>query len=135
MRIRPLLIVGLLFSIPVDIPDGTSNTIAVAERAASFTQTPWAGAVTGGTTRVTPGAPVLSNAVEEAPTQTLAHTGSHTMNDPYADPDDFFTSHTGIGMVLFADCGVRGLRRGVALSVLQALSTRDGGEVVASSDY
>jgi prepilin-type N-terminal cleavage/methylation domain-containing protein len=40
-----------------DIPDGTSNTLAIGERAALLTQTPWAGAISGGTTRVTPGAP------------------------------------------------------------------------------
>jgi prepilin-type N-terminal cleavage/methylation domain-containing protein len=118
-----------------DITDGTSSTIAIAERAAYFTQTPWAGAITGGTARITPGAPTRSNAVEPAPVLTLAHTGSHTMNDPSADPDDFFTSHTGIGMVLFADGGARGLRKGVALPVLQALSTRDGGEVISCSEY
>jgi prepilin-type N-terminal cleavage/methylation domain-containing protein len=118
-----------------DITDGTSSTIAVAERAAYFTQTPWAGAVTGGTARITPGAPTRSNAVEPAPVLPLAHTGSHTMNDPSADPDDFFTSHTGIGLVLFADGGARGLRKGVSLPVLQALSTRNGGEVINCSDY
>src|SRR5262245_32367172 len=48
-----------------DMTDGSSNTLAVGERAALFTQTPWAGAVSHGTTRVTPGAPVTSTAVEE----------------------------------------------------------------------
>ena len=51
-----------------DIPDGSSNTIAVGERASLLTQAPWAGAVSFGTTRVTPGAPVSNpGAVEEAP--------------------------------------------------------------------
>lgn len=118
-----------------DITDGTSSTMAIGERAAFFTQTPWAGAITGGTARITPGAPTSSNAVEEAPTMTLAHTGSHTMNDASADPDDFFTPHTGIGMVLFGDGGVRGLKRAVSLQVLQALSTRSGGEVINPEEY
>ncbi|HZT83394.1 MAG TPA: DUF1559 domain-containing protein [Gemmataceae bacterium] len=118
-----------------DISDGTSNTLAVGERGAFFTQAAWAGAVSFGTTRVTPGAPTFSNAVEEAPTQPLAHTGSHTLNDPNADPDDFFSPHTGVALFLFADGSVRTVRIGVSLPVLQALSTRAGGEVVGPNDF
>jgi prepilin-type N-terminal cleavage/methylation domain-containing protein/prepilin-type processing-associated H-X9-DG protein len=118
-----------------DITDGTSNTIAIGERPSLFTQTPWSGAITGGTTRVTPGAPVLSTAVEEAPTQVLAHTGSHTINDLYADPDDFFTPHPGAGMFLFGDGSVRPIKTHVPLSVLQALSTRAGGEIVDPNSF
>src|SRR5262249_57664687 len=40
-----------------DVTDGTSNTLAIGERGSLFTQTPWAGAVSFGTTRITPGAP------------------------------------------------------------------------------
>ncbi len=113
-----------------DVTDGSSNTLAVGERPALFTQTPWAGAVTGGTSRITPGAPTASTAVEEAPTLPLAHTGSHTLNDRDADPDDFFTPHTAVALMLFADGSVRPVRAGIALPVLQALSTRGGGEVI-----
>lgn len=118
-----------------DVTDGSSNTIAVGERAAAFTQAAWAGAVSGGTTRITPRAPVFSTAVEEAPTQTLAHTGSHTLNDPYADPDDFFSPHAGVGMFLFGDGSVRPVRAGVELPVLKALSTRAGQEIVDPTAY
>jgi prepilin-type N-terminal cleavage/methylation domain-containing protein/prepilin-type processing-associated H-X9-DG protein len=118
-----------------DVTDGTSNTLALGERAALFTQTPWAGAVSGGTTRVTPGAPVLGSAVEAAPTQTLAHTGSHTINDPDADPDDFFTPHAGVGNFLFGDGSVRPIHARLPLPILQALSTRAGGEVVDANSF
>ncbi|TMQ34640.1 MAG: DUF1559 domain-containing protein [Planctomycetota bacterium] len=114
-----------------DVRDGTSMTLALGERGALFTRTAWAGALTRGTTRVTPGAPTLSTAVEAAPTQTLAHTGSHTLNDANADPDDFFTPHVGVGMFLFADGSVRPLQNNVDLTLLQALSTRACGEVVS----
>jgi prepilin-type N-terminal cleavage/methylation domain-containing protein len=119
-----------------DITDGSSNTFAVGERAALLTQTPWAGAVSFGTTRVTPGAPVINpGAVEEAPTQVLAHVAVHTLNDPNSDPEDFYTPHTGAGLFLFADGSVRPVRVGVSLAVLQALATRDGGETVNADDY
>ena len=119
----------------LEMTDGTGYTIMVGERGAFFTQTPWAGAISFGTARVTPKAPVYSNAVEEAPIQVLAHTGSHSMNSPWADPDDFFSPHQSAGMFLFGDASVRPVRMGVNLNVLQALSTRAGGEVVNPDDF
>jgi type II secretory pathway pseudopilin PulG len=119
-----------------DITDGASNTIAVGERAALLTQTPWAGAVPFGTTRITPGAPTGNpGAVEEAPTQVLAHVAVHTINDPNADPEDFFTPHTGMALFFFADGSVRPVRTAIALSVLQALATRNGGEVLDANSF
>jgi prepilin-type processing-associated H-X9-DG protein len=119
-----------------DVTDGTSSTIAIGERGSFFTQTPWAGAVSFGTTRVTPGAPTNNpGAIEDAPTQTLVHIAVHTLNDPNSDPEDFFSPHTGPGNFLFVDASVRPVRPGVSIAVLQALATRDGGEVVNSDDY
>src|SRR5262249_8952417 len=59
-----------------EISDGTSTTIAIGERAALFTQTPWAGAMTGGTARTTPGAPVWQSFAMQSPTQVLARVGT-----------------------------------------------------------
>jgi prepilin-type N-terminal cleavage/methylation domain-containing protein/prepilin-type processing-associated H-X9-DG protein len=119
-----------------DVTDGTSNTIAIGERASFFTQTPWAGAVTLGTTRITPGAPINNpSAIEDAPTQTLVHIAVHTINDANADPEDFFTPHPGTANFLFVDGSVHPVRTGIGLSVLQALATRNGGEVVNPDDY
>jgi prepilin-type N-terminal cleavage/methylation domain-containing protein len=118
-----------------DITDGSSNTIAIGERAALFTQTPWAGAVSFGTTRVTPGAPTNNpTAVEEAPTQTLVHVAVHQINDPNSDPEDFFSPHGGSALFLFADGTVRIVATTMPLATLQALATRDGGEPVSLDD-
>jgi prepilin-type N-terminal cleavage/methylation domain-containing protein/prepilin-type processing-associated H-X9-DG protein len=119
-----------------DITDGSSNTIAIGERASLMTQTPWAGAVSFGTTRITPGAPTTNpDAVEEAPTQTLVHVAVHTINDANSDPEDFFTPHTSTAMFLFADGSVRPIRTQIALPVLQGLATRNGGEVIDPDSY
>jgi prepilin-type processing-associated H-X9-DG protein len=119
-----------------DVTDGTSNTIAIGERGSFFTQAPWAGAVSLGTTRITPGAPVNNpGAIEDAPTQTLVHFAVHTIDDANADPEDFFTPHNGAANFLFVDGSVRPVRAGVDISVLQALATRNGGEVVNPDDY
>ncbi len=113
-----------------DLTDGTSTTLAVGERAALLTQTPWAGVMTGGTARTSPGAPVYTSIAESAPVMALARVGNKPLLSPYSEPYDFFSPHGTVVHFLFADSSVHGLSRGVAVPVLQALATRAGGEVV-----
>jgi prepilin-type N-terminal cleavage/methylation domain-containing protein/prepilin-type processing-associated H-X9-DG protein len=114
-----------------DIRDGTSNTLAIGERAAILTRTPWVGAPCEGTIHITPGAPTNSTAIGDSPTQPLAQTGSHTLNDRFADPDNFFSPHPATGQFLFADGSVHALETHIDIAVLQSLSTRAGGEVIS----
>ena len=116
-----------------DITDGTSHTFAIGERAALFTQTPWAGVMTGGFPRTTPGAPVYSSLIEGAPVMVLARIGSKPLNDPHCEPYDFFSPHQGVVQFLFADASVQPMGVGVSVSVLQALATRGSGD--ATGDY
>lgn len=118
-----------------DITDGTSNTLAIGERPALFAQGPWAGVVTGGTIRTTPGAPVYSSIIELAPGMVLARIGPHTLNSLYSEPYDFFSPHGQVLQFLFADGSVHGLSISMDLTVLQALATISGGEVVDGSAF
>jgi prepilin-type processing-associated H-X9-DG protein len=118
-----------------DITDGTSNTFMIGERASLFTQTPWAGVMTGGTARTTPGAPVFVSVVEPAPTMVLARIGRKSLNDPLSEPYDFFTPHPSKGAFAFADGSVHLVSIGVDLEVLQALATRNGEENISSPDF
>lgn len=116
-----------------DIMDGSSNTLAIGERGAILGQGPWAGVVTGGTIRTTPGAPVYSSIVEPAPAMVLARVGPHTLNSPYSEPYDFFSPHGQTVQFLFCDGSVHGLSTSIDLGVLQALATRAGNEAVDQS--
>jgi hypothetical protein len=113
-----------------DIADGTSNTVAVGERGALFAQAPWAGTMTDGTIRTTPGAPVGLTSIEEAPTLVMARMGNHTVNYIYSEPYDFFSPHPRLGHFLFGDGSVRKVSDNVSVPVLRALGTRAGGESV-----
>jgi prepilin-type N-terminal cleavage/methylation domain-containing protein/prepilin-type processing-associated H-X9-DG protein len=117
-----------------DIIDGTSSTLAIGERAAWFTQTPWAGVMTGGTARTTPGAPVFSAVSDPPPVMALAYT-KRPLNSPLSEPYDFFSPHTEVVNFLFCDGSAHSFSIATDVTVLEALATRAGGEVVSGSDY
>ncbi|MFM7149624.1 MAG: DUF1559 domain-containing protein [Gemmataceae bacterium] len=115
-----------------DVSDGCSFTLAIGERPALFTRTPWAGVFSGGAVFTTVGAPVLSSYRFPAPTMTLARIGFKPLLDPNAEPLDFFSPHRNQVYFAFADGSVRPLSNTTSVNVLQALGTRAGDEVVGS---
>jgi hypothetical protein len=54
-----------------DITDGSGQTILIGERATLLTKTAWAGAINGGTCRITLGSPSRSTAVKDGPSRAL----------------------------------------------------------------
>ncbi len=113
-----------------DITDGTSQTIAIGERAAMFAKGSWAGVMHLGTVRTTPGAPVYTSSVELSPVMTLARMRDRELNSLWSEPYDFFSPHSGVVYFLFADGSVKGLSAGMDQKTVIALSTREEGEVV-----
>ncbi|HZY87722.1 MAG TPA: DUF1559 domain-containing protein [Gemmataceae bacterium] len=118
-----------------DVTDGTSTTLALGERAALFTQTPWAGALTGGTCRTTPGAPVLRSHLEPSMVSTMAQAGGHTLMSVYSEPYDFFSPHPNLVQFVFADGSVHPLNPAMDLSVFLALASIAGGEPLGGGEF
>jgi prepilin-type N-terminal cleavage/methylation domain-containing protein/prepilin-type processing-associated H-X9-DG protein len=135
------------------ITDGSSQTVMVGERAWSNAKGVWAGVVTNGTVRrgalnrcPLTGAPFY-------PAATLVQAHGHLLNtdtDEDGGLDDFSSRHPGGANFVFADGSVRFLKTvlrdsGTTASgdtiysptslVLQALTTRNGGEVVSADSY
>jgi len=113
-----------------EITDGLSNTLALGERGALFAQAPWAGVIGSGTLQTTPGAPVYRSTAFPSPAMVMARIGSKPLNDPFAEPYDFFSPHPGVAQFVFLDGSVHALSTGTPVEVLAALATRAGDEPV-----
>jgi prepilin-type N-terminal cleavage/methylation domain-containing protein len=119
-----------------NILDGTSNTLAIGERAAFFTQTPWAGAITGGSCVTTPNAPVYQSVIEPAPSMVMARvSGRRALNDPWSEPYDFFSGHREVVQFVFADAAVHALSTSMDPQAVYALATIAGGEISSGDEY
>jgi prepilin-type N-terminal cleavage/methylation domain-containing protein/prepilin-type processing-associated H-X9-DG protein len=136
-----------------DIIDGTSQTIAVVERAWSKASGVWAGAVTNGTIRRGPRNGCPATGAFFYPAATLVQAHCHLINtnsDPDGGLDDCSSLHPGGANFLFADGSVHflknilgdaGTRRDGSTIYypsdvsFQALATRAGCEVVSGDAY
>jgi hypothetical protein len=115
-----------------EVRDGITHTLAIGERSATLSRTPWAGVMSGGTAQTTPGAPVYTAITELAPVMVLARVGNKPLLDPFCEPYDFFSAHHGVVNFAFTDGSVHALRTGLSVHVLQALATRAGNEPIGS---
>jgi prepilin-type N-terminal cleavage/methylation domain-containing protein/prepilin-type processing-associated H-X9-DG protein len=136
-----------------DITDGTSQTIAVVERAWSKANGVWAGAVTNGTIRrgASNGCPTTGALFYPAATLVQAHCHLiNTNSDPDGGLDDCSSLHPGGANFLFADGSVHFLKNilgdagtrsdGTTIYypsdvAFQALATRARGEVISADSY
>ena len=136
-----------------DIIDGTSQTIAVVERAWSKANGVWAGAVTNGTIRRGSQNNCPATGALFYPAATLVQAHCHLINtnsDPDGGLDDCSSLHPGGANFLFTDGSVHFLKNilgdagtrpdGTTIYypsdvAFQALATRAGGEVISADSY
>ena len=135
------------------VTDGSSNTIAVAERAWSINSGPWAGVVTNGVIGRGPDNPCPTTGAlyYRAASMVQAHCNVlNTDTDPDGGIDDFSSRHPGGANFVFADGSVHFLKSvlrnsgtradGTTLYSpaslrLQAYGTRAGGEVISEPAF
>lgn len=135
------------------ITDGSSQTIMVGERAWANVKGVWAGVVANGTTRRGSMNRCPLTGALFYPAAPLVQAHGHLLNtdtDEDGGLDDFSSMHPGGANFVFADGSVRFLKTvlrdsgtnsggGTLYSpsslVLQALTTRNGGEVLSADSY
>jgi prepilin-type N-terminal cleavage/methylation domain-containing protein/prepilin-type processing-associated H-X9-DG protein len=121
-----------------DILDGTSQTIAVVERAWAKAQGTWAGAIPDGTTRRGPlnACPTTGALFYPAARLVQAHCHmNNTNSDPDGGLDDCSSLHPGGSNFLFADGSVHFLKSSINPTPWRSLATRAGGETISGDSY
>lgn len=120
-----------------DITDGTSQTIAVGERAQRLGEATWVGAVTNAMLYPTDGDNIGRYRTETSAGMVLAHAGEGVgPGNPQSDVNQFYSFHAGGGSgvnFLFADGHVSFLNSSMDYNAYRALATRAGGEILGAN--
>jgi prepilin-type N-terminal cleavage/methylation domain-containing protein/prepilin-type processing-associated H-X9-DG protein len=118
-----------------DIVDGTSQTIAVGERAYVLGEATWVGAVTGASLFPDPDeGEIAVQTLKPSSGMVLGHVGNNNgPNSPTSEINQFYSLHGPGVNFLFADGHVAFLPASIDYSTYQALSTRNGGEAISST--
>ncbi len=116
-----------------EITDGTSQTIAVGERAELLGEATWVGSVTGAYLAQDPndndGVGIYEQ--EHGSTMVLGQAGEHkSPGDPTGETDMFYSMHPAGVNFLFADGHIAFLTTETDPQVFEDFSTRAGGEII-----
>jgi len=126
-----------------DIRDGSSQTIMAGERSFNLSYVTWTGRAIGGwlhkTSSFEGGTDKYAVDPEESYTMILGPVGTEhgprTPNHPQAHVEDYASRHPGGVNFLFADGSVKFIKESIAPTTYQALSTRQGGEVLSADQF
>lgn len=126
------------------VTDGTSHTVFLGEHLSRLSQKAWAGTVPGAASHPTPAFAASSGSTADAAaTLLLVHSGPaagepgviHPPNDRVAHVCQMYADHPTGSHVAFGDGGVRFVRDTIDRATWAALSSFNGGEVVANGGW
>lgn len=115
-----------------DIPDGTSNTIGIGERASMFTPNGWAGVIPGAQTVFSPRiaqsrGQVVGQTARPAITMATVHVRTGGPNAPTGSPGGFWSPHTGGALFLLMDGSTHTISTQVDMQTYRAMAGRNDG--------
>ena len=115
-----------------DIPDGTSNTLGLGERASMFTPNGWAGVIPTARTTFSPWMAELRGQAEgqttrPAITMNTVHVRSGGPNSPTGSPGGFWGPHPGGCIFLLMDGSTHTIVTDVDIRVFRAMAGRNDG--------
>ena len=115
------------------VTDGTSNTIAVGERAFALGEASWVGAVTGAVLVPDSSDGIGTGPPEDSSSIILGHAGDgYPPADRRSHVNQFYSFHPGGTQFVFVDGHVSFLSKTMNYSTYRALATRAGNEVVGN---